>query len=195
MLGSEHHALHAGRLDRLHPLIAVELRGIEDRGILVAEAPLETRIGVGAEVHKGIEFRIVPCQLARGWAHGRRFGKECFQIAHGISPFCFLTYISILVSQFPAAQAEFRAGNIFQKTLELTQNLIDKIRGQCYNSIRRLRSTSLKSVHRGVAQFGSARALGAWGRRFESCHPDLCDLLVKRLRHRPFTAVTRVRVP
>ena len=25
---------------------------------------------------------------------------------------------------------------------------------------------------RGVAQFGSARALGAWGRRFESCHPD-----------------------
>ena len=26
--------------------------------------------------------------------------------------------------------------------------------------------------HRGVAQFGSARALGAWGRRFESCHPD-----------------------
>ena len=25
---------------------------------------------------------------------------------------------------------------------------------------------------RGVAQFGSARALGAWGRRFESFHPD-----------------------
>ena len=25
---------------------------------------------------------------------------------------------------------------------------------------------------RGVAQFGSARALGAWGRRFESCRPD-----------------------
>ena len=25
---------------------------------------------------------------------------------------------------------------------------------------------------RSVAQFGSARALGAWGRRFESCHSD-----------------------
>ena len=25
---------------------------------------------------------------------------------------------------------------------------------------------------RGVAQFGSARALGAWGRGFESLHPD-----------------------
>lgn len=25
---------------------------------------------------------------------------------------------------------------------------------------------------RGVAQFGSARGLGPWGRRFESCRPD-----------------------
>ena len=53
---------------------------------------------------------------------------------------------------------------------------------------------------RGVAQFGSARALGAWGRRFKSCHPDHIfqgkyhGPLVKRLRHRPFTAVTGVRV-
>ena len=27
-------------------------------------------------------------------------------------------------------------------------------------------------VFRGVAQFGSAHALGAWGRRFKSSHPD-----------------------
>ena len=26
--------------------------------------------------------------------------------------------------------------------------------------------------HRGVAQFGSARGLGPWGREFESLHPD-----------------------
>lgn len=26
--------------------------------------------------------------------------------------------------------------------------------------------------YRGVAQFGSASALGAEGRRFKSCHPD-----------------------
>ena len=33
---------------------------------------------------------------------------------------------------------------------------------------------SLKDVRvlRGVAQSGSARALGAWGRRFKSSHPD-----------------------
>ncbi len=36
---------------------------------------------------------------------------------------------------------------------------------------------------RGVAQSGSARALGAWGRRFESSHPDQYDWLFSwRLR-------------
>lgn len=30
----------------------------------------------------------------------------------------------------------------------------------------------LKETERGVAQSGSASALGAGGRRFESCHPD-----------------------
>ena len=29
-----------------------------------------------------------------------------------------------------------------------------------------------KRCERGVAQTGSARALGAWGRRFKSSHPD-----------------------
>ncbi len=50
---------------------------------------------------------------------------------------------------------------------------------------------------RGVAQSGSARALGAWGRRFKSCHPDqnIVAPWSSGLRHRPFTAVTRVRVP
>ena len=48
---------------------------------------------------------------------------------------------------------------------------IDKKRGICYNSICRFGHGSGR-ICRGVAQFGSARALGAWGRRFESCHPD-----------------------
>ena len=37
-----------------------------------------------------------------------------------------------------------------------------------------------------VAQFGSARALGAWGRRFESCHSDQLrrsSSVVERLTH------------
>ena len=31
---------------------------------------------------------------------------------------------------------------------------------------------SHQEYHRGVAQLGSAAALGAEGRRFKSCHPD-----------------------
>ena len=30
----------------------------------------------------------------------------------------------------------------------------------------------MQRMHRGVAQFGSARGLGPWGREFESRHPD-----------------------
>ena len=39
---------------------------------------------------------------------------------------------------------------------------------------------------RGVAQFGSARALGAWGRRFESCHPDHMRPLGQAVKTPPF---------
>ena len=44
---------------------------------------------------------------------------------------------------------------------------------------------------RGVAQSGSARALGAWGRGFESLHPDsnrypVCGSVVKRPKTPPF---------
>ena len=38
----------------------------------------------------------------------------------------------------------------------------------------RVRIPSVALV-RCVAQFGSARALGAWGRRFKSCHTDCED--------------------
>ena len=34
-------------------------------------------------------------------------------------------------------------------------------------------------IYRGVAQFGSASALGAEGRRFESCHPDHSTFIVR----------------
>ena len=54
---------------------------------------------------------------------------------------------------------------------------------------------------RSVAQLGSARALGAWGRGFKSLHSDHFSQsrdsgpVVKRSRHRPFTAITGVRFP
>ena len=36
----------------------------------------------------------------------------------------------------------------------------------------------LNEKNRDVAQFGSAYALGAWGRRFESCHPDIVIVII-----------------
>ena len=48
--------------------------------------------------------------------------------------------------------------NIFVKFLQIGSFIID-----CYE---------LRSNERGVAQLGSAGALGALGRRFESCRPD-----------------------
>jgi hypothetical protein len=57
-----------------------------------------------------------------------------------------------------------------------------------------------REVASGCSADGSARGLGPWGRRFKSCHPDQTNKnfigpLVKRSRHRPFTAVTGVRFP
>ena len=48
--------------------------------------------------------------------------------------------------------------NIFSKKFAIYSFIDD-----CYE---------LKSYERGVAQLGSAGALGALGRRFESCRPD-----------------------
>ena len=48
---------------------------------------------------------------------------------------------------------------------------VDKWMLIMYNNIRRRKSGARKNL-RGVAQSGSARALGAWGRGFESLHPD-----------------------
>ena len=45
------------------------------------------------------------------------------------------------------------------------QKPVDILGGILYIIVRR-------EFTRGVAQFGSARALGAWGRGFESLHPD-----------------------
>ena len=42
----------------------------------------------------------------------------------------------------------------------------------CIGKLKTKVSESLKKQLRGVAQLGSAGALGALGRRFESCRPD-----------------------
>ena len=54
-----------------------------------------------------------------------------------------------------------------------------------------LSPNAVHKLNRGVAQSGSARALGAWGRGFESLHPDqfACAQhgpVVKRSKTSPF---------
>ena len=73
---------------------------------------------------------------------------------------------------------------------------IDKWYFVCYNIQARERHVSeVQKKHGGIAQL--ARAPGSYpvGRRFKSHFRYHNGPLVKRLRHRPFTAVTWVRFP
>src|SRR5699024_6898793 len=67
--------------------------------------------------------------------------------------------------------------------------------------LRRLELSNVRSTEansggyiRGVAQFGSAPALGAGGRRFKSCRPDVWGLgnLFKRISQTPLLFVKGV---
>ena len=61
-----------------------------------------------------------------------------------------------------------------KKTSKKFEKGVDKTGKIVYYLYRRLRDTTCREMEtdRGVAQSGSARALGAWGRGFESLHPD-----------------------
>ena len=78
----------------------------------------------------------------------------------------------------------------FLQIRKILKFVVDKRCRFLYNCHR-----AMKKRERGVAQFGSVRALGAWGRGFKSLHPDHGTApWSSGLRHRPFTAVTGVRV-
>ena len=61
--------------------------------------------------------------------------------------------------------------SLLKKSEKIFEKSVDKWALVMYNNIRRRKSGVRKNL-RGVAQSGSARALGAWGRGFESLHPD-----------------------
>ena len=64
----------------------------------------------------------------------------------------------------------------FKKNKKKRKNLLTK-KGSCC-IIPHVACRTLQLIrYRGVAQSGSARALGAWGRGFESLHPDIPDTL------------------
>ena len=63
VLGGEDDALHAGALERAHPLLGVEALGGEGLSGSIAIAPLEVVEGVEAEVHEGVSLQLLPLDL------------------------------------------------------------------------------------------------------------------------------------
>ena len=72
MLGRQDHARHARGLDGLDPLVAVQLRGVEDRGILISQTPLAPGVRVRAEVNERVEGIFQKFRLPRRGLHARR---------------------------------------------------------------------------------------------------------------------------
>ncbi len=61
MLGCKHHEFESGVLERLDPLVGVEIGGIEHVGIFGAFAPFGEC--VYAEMKECRHFKILPCKL------------------------------------------------------------------------------------------------------------------------------------
>ena len=72
VLRGEHQPLHARGFDGLHPLVAVQIRGIEHALWLRARAPLAVGEGVHAKVYERIEIQVEPVQLPLARHDARR---------------------------------------------------------------------------------------------------------------------------
>ena len=65
MLGDQDDVSGAGRLDGAHPLVDIELGGIENFRIGFAVAPFAVEKRVSAEVDEGADFQFLPFDLLR----------------------------------------------------------------------------------------------------------------------------------
>ena len=68
VLGSEYNTLHAGGLERSHPLVGVEPSGVEEPGRRITIAPLHIVVGVQSIVNEGVCFHLLPPHLF-GFGH------------------------------------------------------------------------------------------------------------------------------
>ena len=66
VLARQNYAGHSGAHEGAHPLIDVDAARIEERGILVALAPLAVRHRVHAEVDEGVHLHLLPLELTVG---------------------------------------------------------------------------------------------------------------------------------
>ena len=96
---------------------------------------------------------------------------------------------------------EIRLEFSLKKSSKKLKKGVDKSEYACYNNSRRLgvtateRTGTASKLHRGVAQSGSARALGAWGRRFKSSHPDQVWPRGQAVKTSPFHGGNRGSIP
>ena len=67
VLAGEDHPRHASGFKGLHPLVAVQVRRVEEGGILVAQAPFAVGHRVHAKVHESIHLHALPIELTAGW--------------------------------------------------------------------------------------------------------------------------------
>ena len=74
VLGGDDDALHAGIVERLGPLLAVEAGRVETLYRGVAISPLAVAKGVGTKVDEGIGLHLLPSHLVLGGQ--RRDGRR-----------------------------------------------------------------------------------------------------------------------
>ena len=86
VLAGEDQAAHAGRGEAFDPLVGVELRRIEEGGILMPETPFPIGHGVHAEMDEAVELELLPGQLLRRRPNGRGLGNATYEIrSHSIT--------------------------------------------------------------------------------------------------------------
>ncbi len=102
VFGCKHHEFEAGILERLDPLVGVEISGIEHIGIFCTVAPLAVGECVDSEVEKCGHLKILPCKLfGRGHEIGSHFDAllERGIIRKGDNLFVFLLFFTARAAQ------------------------------------------------------------------------------------------------
>ncbi len=67
MLGNQYYVSGACRFNGPHPLLGVELRGIEHVGVCRPVTPFAVQECVRSKVNNDAEFQVLPLHLLRGW--------------------------------------------------------------------------------------------------------------------------------
>ena len=103
MLGGENQSAHARGFGHLHPLAAIQARGIENSGILPARAPFPAGKGIHAEMDKAVKAHIQPALLPLRGAHVGRLTQKIPEIAHGNLPQLLFEFTKLYHKTFPVA--------------------------------------------------------------------------------------------